>query len=139
MRIECGSHRGGRHAAVDAERRIDRRRQVMGGQLPQLKGVIDGLVAVARHDDLTAEGCQRADARQQADRAAPHQIPAAAAAVQDGGALHGGGQNAVRIVQVVRTVNFGHIPRSAAKPRCGQGAALVAGHVQRVAGSGESF
>ena len=129
-------HVGGLHAAVHAKGGVHRRQQVMRVQLPQFHRVIDRLVAVARQQNFAAEGCQRAHARQQSHGAAPHQVPAAAAAVQRGGALHRGCQNAVRVVQVVGAVNFGHIPRGAAQPGRGQNAALVSGHMQRRAGSG---
>ena len=107
--------------------------------MAQLDGVVDGLVAVAGRDDRAAKGCQGANARQQADGGAAHQIPAPPRAVQRRRAGHGVSQNAVSVVQVVRAVDLGQVPGIAVQPRRRQGAALVAGHVQRVAGNGEGF
>ena len=139
LRVQRGGHIGGAHAAVDAELRVCRRRQVMGRQMAQLDGVVDGLVAVAGRDDRTAKGCQGANARQQADGGAAHQIPAPPRAVQRRRAGHGVSQNAVSVVQVVRTVDLGQLPGIAVQPWRRPHLPLMPRHMQRIAGSGECF
>ena len=137
--VQRGGHIGGAHTAVDAKLRVHGRREPAGRQLPQLNRVVDGLVAVARRNDRAAERCQCADARQQADGGPADEVPAPPRAVQRRRAGHGVGQNAVRVVQVVRTVDLGQVPGIAAQPRCGRHPPLMPGHVQRVTRRGEGF
>ena len=79
------------------------------------------------------------DARQQADGGPADEVPAPPRAVQRRRAGHGVGQNAVRVVQVVRAVDLGQVPGIAAQPRCGRHPPLMPGHVQRVTRRGEGF
>ena len=137
--MQGGGHIGGAHTAVDAKLRVHGRREPAGRQLPQLNRVVDGLVAVARRNDRAAERCQCADARQQADGGPADEVPAPPRAVQRRRAGHGVGQNAVRVVQVVRAVDLGQVPGIAAQPRCGRHPPLMPGHVQRVTRRGEGF
>ncbi len=137
--VQGGGHRGGGHAAVDAEVRHHGGRQIVGGEAAQLEGVVDGLVAVAGHQDLAAEGGGGADARQQPHGGAAHQVPAPGGAVEGGGAAHGVGQDTVGVVEVVGALDLGEVEGVTSQPRRRSRPPLVPRHVQGIPRRGQRF
>ncbi len=104
-------HFSRRHTAVDPESLVHGGRDPVHPEIAQLNGMINGFMAVAGYDHLTAPGRCRPHRRQISAGAAAHQIPGPVCSAQRRRALHGLPQDSLGIVKIIGSCDLRDIPR----------------------------